>query len=622
MYRVAIQTAFGLLLLLLVGSGCRQLREPWPRIVCGPVDKTVDLEPLLPATLKAPAYLPELGSPTAGHEEAFLAVAAQKPPGKPVPFKTLSERLQLPADLPGADVPDIKLPPPTAPRKEIEAAIERYFPPLPALAEPPQPAPGPTGIPLALADLQKLAAANSPVLRQAAAEIDAARGAATQAGLYPNPMIGYEGEAINEDGRPGMHGGFIEQTIKTGAKRKLAQAAAMVDVRNAELSFRKTEAQVQTQVRHGYFTVLVARENLRAMHSLAKLTDEVYRVMVLQLRVGEVATYEPMQVRVLALQARAIAVQAHNAYVAAWKNLAANMGLPGLPLTELAGRIDTPMPRYQYDDVLAKVLIGHSDVLTAQNAANKAQLQLQLAQAEPIPDLDFRVLVQRDYVSDPHRVTTGVSVGFPVPVWNRNQGAIRQAQAHLQKAIEEGHRVRAELTAKVAQAFERYDNNRSLLAMYRDGILPNQVQAFRAAVARHSRVGEAEKGGISYNDLVTAEQALVSAVTAYLNTVKDQWMAVVEVAGLLQTDDLFLIHEHDLVAPVPCLDHLPPLPCEHPFSPLTDPALRGADGFWPEACPADPPPERLPLPTTPQNGVSPTASGATLGLPQVLPPSR
>ena len=53
------------------------------------------------------------------------------------------------------------------------------------------------------------------------------------------------------------------------------------------------------------------------------------------------ATYEPMQVRVLALQARTLTIQGHNRYLAAWKQLAAAVGLPGLPPSELAG--DSPV---------------------------------------------------------------------------------------------------------------------------------------------------------------------------------------------------------------------------------------------------------------------------------------
>src|SRR5262249_31938595 len=157
-------------------------------------------------------------------------------------------------------------------------------------------------------------------------------------------------------------------------------------------------------------------------------------------------------------------------------------------------------------------------------------------------------------------------VSVPVPVWDRNQGNIRQAQGSLLKATEEAHRVRDDLSSKLAEAFERYDNNRVLLGLYRAQILPSQVQSFRAAVKRHAIVGE-DKGGLGFLDLITAEQNLATTITAYLGVLRDQWTAVVDVAGLLQTKDLFQTGAELPVAPVPDLEHLQPLPCCHPVCP-------------------------------------------------------
>ncbi len=617
--------------LALIGiSGC--LRHCCPDLdesLCRQAETWVDLQPALPAEKESGA---SLGSPTIDPVVTSLQKEKKDPPA------TLIERLKLPPALPGAKIPDIKLPPPLS--KEMEAALKKYFPPLPGLGEEPKARPGPEGLPLTLADLQKLALTNSPVLRQAAAAIEAAKGAAWQAGLYPNPVIGYQAEEIGPTA--GMQGGHITQTITTAGKLGLARDVARTDIRIAEHKFTQAQADVRTQVRAGYFNVLAARKNLAVTRALNQLTDEIYRVLVVQLKVGEVAAYEPMQVRVLALQTRAQLVQAHNRYLAAWKELAAALGLPGLPLTELAGRIEMSIPNYQYESVLARVLTRHSDVLIADDRVAKAQLSLRLAQVMPIPDVGVRVMVQKDNTSQPSAIISGVSVEIPFPLFNRNQGNIYQAQAFLGQASEEGHRVRAELTARLAGAFERYDNNRTLAGLYGQQILPNQVQAFRAVVARHSVGGPVGKDVPSYNDLVTAEQTLVAVITNYLNVLRDQWAGVVEVAGLLQTDDLFQLGEDCHDQRVPDLESLVPLSCLHPCSPMQDARLYGADGTWPAApsplapqtlpppqpgSPPTSPPEILPLPPLPlipaENGPSSVPAEVSgipvLGLPRGIP---
>lgn len=462
----------------------------------------------------------------------ILPVAAwqedKKEPGKK--SKTLSERLTLPKEIPGAEALDIKLPPKNAPKKEIDAALQKYFPPLPALADLPK---GKDKT-LNLADLQDMARSNNQGLRQAALDIEGARGAAYQAGLYPNPTIGYQADSIGNNNTSGAQGVFAEQVIKTGGKLRLARAAAAMDIRIAEAKYRQAEADVLAQVRAGYFGVLSGRRNFEVNRALAKFTDEVYQVLLAQFEAGEVAAYEPMQVRVLALQARTQVIQANNRYVSAWKQLAAALGVPELPLTDLAGQIEQPIPKYDWETTLAQVLGQHSDLLAAAAGLEKASLQLQLARVQPVPDIDIRSVVQYDATSDPKRTTAGVSVGIQWPLFDRNQGNILQATAGYRKAQEEFGRVRSDLTRRLADAFERYENNRELVDYYRNKMLPNQVQAFRAAVARHAAAGAKD---VSFNDLINAEQTLVAMIGNYLGALRDQWSAAADIAGLLQESD-------------------------------------------------------------------------------------
>ena len=108
----------------------------------------------------------------------------------------------------------------------MPAAIERLFPALPPLADEPVAQPGPDGRPYTLADFQRLAAENNPGLRQAAAGVEAARGLMIQAGLYPNPIVGYEtGPNANNTGSTTI-GAFVDQLVKTGGKLTLAVASA------------------------------------------------------------------------------------------------------------------------------------------------------------------------------------------------------------------------------------------------------------------------------------------------------------------------------------------------------------------------------------------------------------
>jgi len=475
-------------------------------------------------------------------------------------------RLQPPPGLPGADAPKFdwpanfsKLTP-----KEQDAILAKYFPVQASMGPDPTPGPGPAGKPLTLSDLQRLAREHSPLLRQAASDIKAAEGAAVQAGLYPNPALGLTAAGPGPSGGP-TFGPTISQTIKTMGKLKLAQAAAQVDVLNSQLAYRRAETDLMASVRTAYFAVLAAQKAMRANKALSDLTDEVYKVMQAQLKGGQVATYEVAQLGVYAGNARIALLQSRNGYLLAWKQLTSALGLSTLRPTELDGSIDENLPRFEYEAALAHILSQHTDVLTAQNAIEKARLNLRLAQVTPVPDVTLQLGVTYDATPPgPPRYFPSFTGSVPVPIFDRNQGAIRQAQGQLMRAIEEPHRVQSALSASLADAFRRLDDNRRALDYYRKQLLPQQVQAFRGTVARHD-VGE---GGVAFTDLIQAEQNLVTLIASYLTTLQAYWQAVSDIASLLQTDDVYQMASEVERVPAPDLFHLLKLPCCHPCSSL------------------------------------------------------
>jgi outer membrane protein, heavy metal efflux system len=506
----------------------------------------------------------------------------EQPPVKPRPAKpNLEERLELPAPAPGWDAPRLAMPNGWRKfdEKKQDALLAKYFPPQLSMGADPKPVPGPNGRPLTLADLQRLAREHSPLVRQAATDIKAMEGAALQAGLYPNPTLGVMSNSIGPNGGP-IFGPTISQTIKTMGKLKLSQAAATMDLANAQLAYRRAETDLMAQVRQHYFAVLVAETSIRANRALAELTDEVYKVMLQQHKGGIVATYEPAQVGVFAAQARMAVITAHNSYLLAWKQLAAALGRPEMPATEVAGGVAHSLPRFDFDKALAHVLVNHTDALTAQYTIEKSRYNLRLAQVNAVPDVTLNATVAYDATSPgPPRWITFFGASVPVPLFDRNQGGIKQAQAQLMRANEEPHRVQSALTAAVADAYNRVELNRKFLETYRKQMLPQQAQAFRAVVQRHYGAGLADDKNPAFNDLIAAEQSVVNVITAYLTTLQAYWQAISDLASLLQTDDVYQMAVEIQNVPTPNLAELLKLPCCHPCAQQPQPAANATLSF-------------------------------------------
>ena len=273
------------------------------RKVCELASQPHDLAPdsyekpaVKPTTGKTdPQVKPAVYRPTDVETSQAIKRAAHAEPAPP--DKKRESPFQIPEGFPGGNAPPIVLPPLKPENEKARTAIiDKLYPPLPNLGPDPKPVPGPEGKPLTLADLQRLALANSPAVRQAAANVEAARGAAIQAGAYPNPTLSFESNAAGTNGTAGLQSLGLQQVIKTANKQQLTRAAATMDLANAELALRRAETDLTSQVRGGYFAVLVASESMTVSAALAKLTMNVYDIQVDMVRKGGIsASYEPAQ---------------------------------------------------------------------------------------------------------------------------------------------------------------------------------------------------------------------------------------------------------------------------------------------------------------------------------------
>jgi cobalt-zinc-cadmium efflux system outer membrane protein len=571
---------------MLTLSGCLyNARERADEAVCSLALDPYDRQPAPPAESKpkssdssAPSEKKTQGpdSPPLDLQTTALTISgsdvspANSDDSQPLDKKKARLEPPIPSEVPGSETPRL-------PGKASPEDLQKIYDKLPPLMADPVPLPGPDGKPYTLSTLQQIATIKSPTLKQAAHDVETARGNLIQARAYKNPTIGWNVQPSNDGSTAGVQGPFIDQTISTAGKLKIAGAAAEMDLRNAELAFRRARSDLATQVRNAYFALLVSKEAVKVNKALAGFTDQMFRLQATGLLPGAVsAPYEPSALRAQAYSVRLAYNQSVQAYISAWEQLVAAIGLRHLPLTEVAGRIDTFIPYYEYDAVLSHVLRTHTDVLIARNTIEKARYNLKLAQVTPVPDVDFNVSFLQEYSLAPKQFVHTASIGFPFPIWDRNRGGIIAAEGVLGRAIEEPHRVEENLTTTLATAYSGYKQNLDALEYYRKFILPDQVRYYRGVVDRR----QVDLTGVGFGDLVTAQQTLVTNVSSYLTTLGSLWTSVVAVADLLQTDDLFQMAQPRPVPPLPDLDSLPPLPCCHDC-PLPVAGNSGA------ACPAD-----------------------------------
>lgn len=469
-------------------------------------------------------------------------------------FRRTNLDLQIPDRLPGSSAARVELPRDA----RRQTAIGQIYADLPPLPPEPQAEPGPNGIGYTLTDLQRVATANSPALRQAISDVQAARGDLMQARTYQNPTAGYLVDPTNINTTAGVQGFFFEQSVRTAGKQKFGVGAAQMRLENAQLALRRARSDLSTAVRTGYFAVLVDQETLAVLRALVQFTDDMYRLQTGLLKGAQAAPFEPTALRAQAFSVRMAYKQAMATYVYDWTQLVATLGLNQLPLTKVDGAVDRFIPYYEYDQVKARVLQGHTDILTARNQVPIARYNLKLQQVTPIPDFDVRMAMGKDYTVAPFGTYKTLALSMPVPVFNQNKGNIINAQAALIRASEESHRAEVNLIYNLGQAYTNYQNNLIALEDYRCSILPDLVRYYRGVYARRQ-----VDPGSAFGDLAFAQQNLSSNVIAYLGVLSSTWSSVVALADFLQTDDLFQMATPRELPELPDLNQLNPWPCGH-----------------------------------------------------------
>lgn len=462
-----------------------------------------------------------------------------------------SDPLKLPPELPGTQTPDLIAPlrdklDPASYREELK----RLYPELSPIEDSPTAMPEVSQAGSPLDSLHGLARQNHPGLRAAAASVEVARGLMIQAGLPPNPSVGYQADTVRTLNTPGYHGAYLQQTVVTARKLGLAAEAAAVDYANAVVEQRKTWVSVMTEIRRAYFDVLAARQRMVLANAFFDLTHRAYEAQIQLVTAGEAAPYEPLQLRVILTQARASMIKAQQDSIAAWRRLAAAVGCPDLPASPIDGRIDCSVPAIRYEDALLRMNAVHTDLELAENSVRKQQTLVELADRQVIPDVNVGFVLQRDYTFEPGATTYNLMLGGDLPVLNRNQGNRIARRAEVVKASQQVQNTRNNLTASLASAFGKYEANRLLAESFQSDALRDQVRAYRGVYQRYL----ADPSSVSFNDVIVAQQTVAQVLNQYLDILQSQWQSLVDIGELLQVDDLMELGPLSVVASVPDLN--------------------------------------------------------------------
>ncbi|MEQ8790415.1 MAG: TolC family protein [Pirellulaceae bacterium] len=347
---------------------------------------------------------------------------------------------------------------------------------MPPIEAPPREAAQTEAAPLTLHDLQSVALRRNPTLAQAHAIINAAQGMADQAGRYPNPTIGYTGEQIGVEGTVGeFQGGYIGQEFVTGGKLRLSRRKYLQRVRIGQSQARAQQQRVLNGVALRFYDALTAQHVVAIQERLLANAQDHVQTTRERLNLGQVNQAEMLQAEVEAQHDYLALLTAQRAALRAWRELASTVGSPTMPPMPLSDARLGQSPLLDWDAALRRLLTVSPELIVARQEVEHDRIAVQRERVEPIPNVDVQASAGQNFET-PNTVA-GVTIGIELPIYNRNQGTIFQAEADLRRASAEVKRLELVLTNRLAERFQQYETSLARVKTYQNEMLPKSRQA-------------------------------------------------------------------------------------------------------------------------------------------------
>jgi cobalt-zinc-cadmium efflux system outer membrane protein len=366
---------------------------------------------------------------------------------------------------------------------------------------------------LSLAETKQIAFERNWDLLAAKSGIDAAQAQLIVAKEFPNPTASVSTAKIGdrESGTTLGNGlwernydsiAAVSQLIEIGGKRHDRQMAARAGVAGARAAFFDARRLLDQGVTKAYVAAALAGENARILNESAGFLRHEADLAEVKLKAGAISDSDKKQIEISAEQ---FELQSKSADAAAVQARIAVEILLGVKQPK-----GNWTPADSLDQFIAipatvtnelKPEAARPDILAADANLRSSTANLKLQKAMRIPDPTISVGAEHNPPGGGPPVDTfNVGVSFPLPLWNRNGGNIKAAEAARDQAEIALEKAEAQVAADIADAESEYDEASQRWQRYRDQTLPKSAKVRDAVAFAY------EKGGASLVDLLEAER--------------------------------------------------------------------------------------------------------------------
>jgi outer membrane protein, heavy metal efflux system len=409
-------------------------------------------------------------------------------------------------------------------------SVPSFKPPVSEIGDAEETVPSPAGQ-LSLREALALSLLHNPELQAFGWEVRAAEARTLQAGLFPNPEVGAELENFGGSGEFGALDVSdltvsLAQLIELGGDRLKRKRVASIEGDLAGWDFETVRLDVLTETAQAFAGVLASQERLALADSLVRLARRVSETVTSRVDAGKVSPLEKTRARIVLSSARIEYQRASKALSARRVRLAATWGSPNSLFEGVVGdyySVDQP-PSLEH---LEELVDRNPDVARWADEMALRRSVIALEKARRVPDPILFAGPRRIRESGETALTAGISI--PLPVFDRNQGAIREAEYLLRvgEALQQGAAVG--VRRMLVDAYQDLSAAYTESEMLAEDVLPAARENFDAVQAGYA------VGKFDLLSVLDAQRTLFETIDQYIGALDSYHASRAEVERLIAT---------------------------------------------------------------------------------------
>ena len=392
---------------------------------------------------------------------------------------------------------------------------------------------------LGLHQLVDIARKDNKDLQAACYAIDSASAKLLQAGLRANPRLDLSARSdflFGNEGEYAIAVGISQQFPITGRLLR-EKDVARVDIALAQAEVQEAERRLANAIAVAVGRLIVIDRQIQSRDALIAIEEKLARTTRNRYKAAEVSELDVNSVQLdlqRIEQERALLQSQRQALIVSLNTL-----LGRAP--ESALEIDASVPEADalpgLEQLQRKAIESRPDLHSALLSSDRAEAEMALARASRWEDWTIGLELSQDkqvITGAPAQGVNraiGVTVSIPLPLHNKGQGLIAEAQASGDQARARFAALRQNILGEVAGAYGEVLRLQSSLSQYGQRLLPISERSVRLAQQGYSQ------GLIPVFDVVQAQRQQSELNATYLTTL-DQYLQTLARLHLAVGDDI------------------------------------------------------------------------------------